>query len=110
MANKPVEDGVQVLSIERHFRSLPRLLGQSQFSKVMMPLQWMMSVTLSTKISEPSQHNPFPRQPVYIVGVQDTVEVMLSLQKPKKISLRGSDGNIYVFLCKPQDDLRKDFR
>jgi serine/threonine-protein kinase ATR len=76
----------------------------------MMPLQWMMSVTLPTTIGEPSQHNPFPKQPVYIVGIEDAVEVMLSLQKPKKISLRGSDGKLYVFLCKPQDDLRKDFR
>jgi len=55
-------------------------------------------------------HNPFPRDPVYIVGVEDEVEVMQSLQRPKKISLRGSDGKLYVFLCKPQDDLRKDFR
>lgn len=110
LANKAVDDGVQVLSIEKHFRTLPRLLSQSQFSRVMMPLQWMMSVTLPTTIGEPSQHNPFPKQPVYIVGIEDAVEVMLSLQKPKKISLRGSDGKLYVFLCKPQDDLRKDFR
>ena len=110
LANKPVDDGVQVLSIEKHFRTLPRLLSQSQFSRIMMPLQWMMSVTLPTTIGEHSQHNPFPKQPVYIIGIEDSVEVMLSLQKPKKVSLRGSDGKLYVFLCKPQDDLRKDFR
>ena len=33
-----------------------------------------------------------------------------SLQKPKKITLRGSDGKLYVMLCKPKDDLRKDAR
>lgn len=35
---------------------------------------------------------------------------MSSLQRPKKISLRGSDGRTYSFLVKPKDDLRKDAR
>ena len=110
LANKPVEDGVMVLSVEKAFKSLPKLLSQPQFSKIMVPLQWMMTVTLPTTPGENLEHNPFPRDPVYIIGVEDTVEVMHSLQKPKKISIRGSDGKLYVFLCKPQDDLRKDFR
>lgn len=110
LANKPVEDGVATLSVEKSFRSLPRLLSQSQFSQIMMPLQWLMTVNLPTIPGENLEHNPFPRDPVYITGVEDSVEVMFSLQKPKKISLRGSDGKLYVFLCKPQDDLRKDFR
>lgn len=110
LANKPVEDGIMTLSIDKAFRSLPRLLSQSQFSKIMIPLQWLMTVTLPTTPGENTTHNPFPRDPVYITGIEDAVEVMHSLQKPKKISLRGSDGKMYVFLCKPQDDLRKDFR
>ena len=35
---------------------------------------------------------------------------MRSLAKPRKISIRGSDGQSYVFLGKPKDDLRKDAR
>lgn len=35
---------------------------------------------------------------------------MTSLQKPRKIKMRGSDGKMYPFLCKPKDDLRKDAR
>lgn len=35
---------------------------------------------------------------------------MASLQKPKKISLKGSDGKCYTMMCKPKDDLRKDCR
>ena len=35
---------------------------------------------------------------------------MRSLAKPRKISIRGSDGQTYVFLGKPKDDLRKDAR
>lgn len=30
--------------------------------------------------------------------------------QPKKIVFRGSDGQIYPFLCKPKDDLRRDCR
>lgn len=35
---------------------------------------------------------------------------MPSLQRPRRITLRGSDGREYLFMCKPKDDLRKDFR
>jgi len=38
------------------------------------------------------------------------VEILASLQKPKKISLKGSDGRCYTMMCKPKDDLRKDCR
>ena len=43
-------------------------------------------------------------------GFDDTVEVLPSLQKPKKITMIGSDGQRYVMMCKPKDDLRKDCR
>lgn len=35
---------------------------------------------------------------------------MNSLQKPRKIKIKGTDGVSYGFLCKPRDDLRKDAR
>ena len=35
---------------------------------------------------------------------------MPSLQRPRRISLKGSDGNSYLFMCKPKDDLRRDYR
>jgi hypothetical protein len=35
---------------------------------------------------------------------------MPSLVKPKRVTIRGSDGSLYSFLCKPKDDLRKDAR
>lgn len=43
-----------------------------------------------------------------ILGFLDEVDVMSSLQKPRKITAVGSDGVCYTFLCKPKDDLRKD--
>ncbi|KAJ3030098.1 UNVERIFIED_CONTAM: serine/threonine-protein kinase M1 [Siphonaria sp. JEL0065] len=38
------------------------------------------------------------------------IEIMNSLQKPRKITIYGSDGKDYIFLLKPKDDLRKDAR
>jgi serine/threonine-protein kinase ATR len=35
---------------------------------------------------------------------------MRSLAKPRKITIRGSNGQVYMFLGKPKDDLRKDAR
>ncbi len=39
----------------------------------------------------------------------DEVEVMSSMAKPKKLSILGSNGQVYTFLGK-RDDLRKDGR
>jgi len=38
------------------------------------------------------------------------VDIMPSLQRPKKLVFHGTDGKKYPFLCKPHDDLRKDAR
>ena len=35
---------------------------------------------------------------------------MKSLAKPRKITIKGSNGQTYMFLGKPKDDLRKDAR
>ncbi|CAF3437208.1 unnamed protein product [Rotaria sp. Silwood2] len=43
-------------------------------------------------------------------GFEDNIDVLSSLQRPKKIVIRGSDGQLYPFLCKSQDDLRVDSR
>ncbi|KNC71764.1 hypothetical protein SARC_15694, partial [Sphaeroforma arctica JP610] len=55
-------------------------------------------------------HSPFPASVPTIYNFGDKVEVLQSLQKPKKLTLLGSDGQSYLFLCKPNDDLRTDSR
>ncbi|PNS15892.1 hypothetical protein CAC42_7998 [Sphaceloma murrayae] len=52
----------------------------------------------------------FAVEPITITAFQDDVLVLNSLQKPRKLTLRGSDGKSYGILCKPKDDLRKDQR
>ncbi|TPX55724.1 hypothetical protein PhCBS80983_g05098 [Powellomyces hirtus] len=55
-------------------------------------------------------HEPFPTAVPTISGFRTHVDVMMSLQQPRKLTMIGSDGRDYVFLCKPKDDMRKDCR
>lgn len=52
----------------------------------------------------------FAQDKVTIASFSDDVLVLSSLQRPRKLTVRGSDGNLYGLLCKPKDDLRKDQR
>ncbi|KAK5957292.1 serine/threonine-protein kinase M1 [Knufia fluminis] len=52
----------------------------------------------------------FSKDPVTITAFLDEALVLASLQKPRKMSIRGSDGHVYAILAKPKDDLRKDQR
>ena len=52
----------------------------------------------------------FAQDRVTIQSFSDDVLVLSSLQRPRKLTLRGSDGKLYSILCKPKDDLRKDQR
>ncbi|XP_050687762.1 serine/threonine-protein kinase ATR-like isoform X2 [Eriocheir sinensis] len=110
LSNKPVEKGVPQASLNNLLRGLPRLLADSSFSNIILPLQHQMAATLPSTNDDLKSHNPFPRTPVYLSSIEDKVEIMQSLQLPKKITLRGSDGKCYIMMCKPKDDLRKDCR
>ncbi|KAI9688750.1 MAG: serine/threonine-protein kinase M1 [Bathelium mastoideum] len=55
-------------------------------------------------------HKAFSREPITIAAFEDDVLVLNSLQRPRKLSVRGTDGKLYGLLCKPKDDLRKDQR
>lgn len=48
--------------------------------------------------------------PVHIVEVNRVVEVLSSKQRPRKFTMRGSDGKTYRFLLKAREDLRMDER
>ncbi|KAJ2310176.1 hypothetical protein H4S02_003575, partial [Coemansia sp. RSA 2611] len=55
-------------------------------------------------------HQPFAADLPTLSSFEDAVDIMHSLQRPKKITCVGSDGRRYSFLCKPKDDLRNDAR
>ncbi|XP_063432068.1 serine/threonine-protein kinase ATR-like [Mytilus trossulus] len=109
LCNKDFKNALTI-SVTQHFRPLKRLLEDSNFSKILVPLQSSMTVTLPNTPGLHQDHNPFPCNEVFIKGFEDTIEVLPSLQRPKKITLTGSDGKLYIMMCKPKDDLRKDCR
>jgi serine/threonine-protein kinase ATR len=55
-------------------------------------------------------HKAFAHDKITIQSFEDSVLVLSSLQRPKKVTVKGSDGKSYGLLCKPKDDLRKDQR
>ena len=96
--------------------SLTRDLGfnhKTASCKLAMPLEISLTARLPTVTENVNMklHKPFSsRDYIHISTFLDDVLVLSSLQRPRKISIRGSDGHVYALLCKPKDDLRKDQR
>ncbi|KAM3594960.1 uncharacterized protein V6R79_015962 [Siganus canaliculatus] len=110
LCNKPVDGNSTTLSMSVHFKQLKRLVEEPTFSQILIPLQSVLIPTLPSTGGANPQHDAFPGHWAYLDGFEDTVEILASLQKPKKIGLKGSDGRSYTMMCKPKDDLRKDCR
>ena len=119
LGNLNVETGVTSLSLASSFRPLKKIVESRDFSRLLIPSQFQITLQLPTNENNsnlPSNqnpyrtHNPYPLELVYICNFEDNVIVMNSLQKPKKVTIRGTDGKLYSFLCKAKDDLRIDYR
>lgn len=124
LCDYPVDDNRSTLSMIKDFPRLNRL----GCSELIIPLQESLTVTLPPPSSEESTHQPFPLNtptfkgwficiavvahlhPNNVTEFYDEIEVMKSLAKPRKITIKGSNGQTYMFLGKPKDDLRKDAR
>lgn len=79
-------------------------------SPLAVPIESALSATLPTLTDSVRLHKAFSRDVITINSFADQVMVLSSLQKPRKLTARGSDGKLYGLLCKPKDDLRKDQR
>jgi serine/threonine-protein kinase ATR len=79
-------------------------------NRLCIPVEATLNATLPTLTQDIRTHSPFSRDIVTINGFEDEVVILSSLQKPRKLTARGSDGKRYGLLCKPKDDLRKDQR
>ena len=118
-----VDENKTTLSMSKDF---PRLKAMAN-SSLIIPLQESLTASLPPASSDESTHRPFPLDvPTFkglflsmnlsqafdkpFTGFADEIEVMRSLAKPRKITIQGSNGQIYMFLGKPKDDLRKDAR
>ncbi|WFD02134.1 non-specific serine/threonine protein kinase [Malassezia obtusa] len=95
------------LALSKHF---PALLSAVQSTPLILPLQSSITVTLPPNDAVSQTHRPFPSDAPTIVSFDETIELMQSLQRPRKIVVHASNGVRYPFLCKPRDDLRKDAR
>ncbi|RKF63720.1 Protein kinase rad3 [Erysiphe neolycopersici] len=79
-------------------------------SLMAVPVESVLTATLPTLTENMKGHKAFSRDVVTINSFSDVVMVLSSLQKPRKLTARGSDGRNYGLMCKPKDDLRKDQR
>lgn len=113
LTNKELPPKVQKFSIKAIYPQLPSLLSKPGFSQILLPIQRYMQPVLPPlhQRDEPANSfNAFPNHAVYIVGMKDELVVLPSLQRPRRVTLMGSDGKDYTFMMKPKDDLRRDFR
>lgn len=79
-------------------------------SPLAVPVERVLTATLPTLTDNVRTHKAFSRDVVTLQEFKDEVMVLSSLQKPRKLTAVGSDGNYYGLMCKPKDDLRKDQR
>ncbi|KAI9681820.1 MAG: serine/threonine-protein kinase M1 [Trizodia sp. TS-e1964] len=77
---------------------------------LVVPLETTLTASLPSMTETVKGNRAFARDTVTIDSFLDEVLVLQSLQRPRRISVRGSDGRVYGLLCKPKDDLRKDQR
>ncbi|CAH0701159.1 unnamed protein product [Spodoptera exigua] len=112
LCNKPIAGSSLTTTVSTLVRSLPRLLASDSFSHVMMPFQEFCKIVLPSKAArqERIDFNIPTEPPVYIAGIEEQISILPSLQKPRKVTLKGSDGKSYIIMLKPRDDLRKDYR
>ncbi|KAI7901832.1 uncharacterized protein BX663DRAFT_552745 [Cokeromyces recurvatus] len=75
-----------------------------------MPNEACLIPKLPEIIRKGAKNEVFANDSPTIRSFGNKITVMKSLQKPKKITVYGSDGQTYAFLLKREDDLRKDAR
>eukprot|EP01117_Protostelium_nocturnum_P016014 TRINITY_DN6263_c0_g1_i1.p1 TRINITY_DN6263_c0_g1~~TRINITY_DN6263_c0_g1_i1.p1 ORF type:complete len:1383 (+),score=565.02 TRINITY_DN6263_c0_g1_i1:228-4151(+) len=103
----------KTLSLAKFTNSIQKkLLKELADCKILVPTQSSLTITLpSNRNSDGNMENSgFPVNSPYMAGIEDNVAIMSSLVKPRRITIAGSDGKKYPFLCKPKDDLRRDCR
>jgi serine/threonine-protein kinase ATR len=77
---------------------------------LVVPVESSLTATLPAVSEHVKKHRAFSRDVVSIDSFQDSVLVLSSLAKPRRLTARGTDGKNYMLLIKPKDDLRTDQR
>ncbi|CAI5724897.1 unnamed protein product [Peronospora destructor] len=84
-------------------------------TRILVPIQMALTTILPTAGLAPRDeyHVAFSSNAqIYIKAFSDKADVMITKEKPKRIEILGTDGQLYPFLCKREKtgDLRKDAR
>ena len=99
----------QVSSVETAKR-FSRMVAEAPYD-IIVPTTEAMVARLPTRPTDGvKDHQPFPDDLPTIAGFGSTITLLPSLQRPRKMDVIGSNGRRYTFLCKPDDDMRKDTR
>ncbi|KAJ3568764.1 hypothetical protein NP233_g5503 [Leucocoprinus birnbaumii] len=106
LCDRHIDDEKKTLHMRRDFPHL----AQIGHCDLIIPLQESLTASLPPASADQSTHRPFPSNLPMFSDFYDEIDIMRSLAKPRKISIRGTDGQTYTFLGKPKDDLRKDAR
>ncbi|CAB3378482.1 Hypothetical predicted protein [Cloeon dipterum] len=61
------------------------------------------------ELAVPGSYNP-GQPPIRIASIVPSLSVISSKQRPRKLSIKGSNGKEYMFLLKGHEDLRQDER
>merc|ERR1711871_530194 len=93
--------------ITKQLKSIKRL----ELGHVTRDLRWAGGTTSPTELSLaiPGTYKPF-KDTIRIQRIASTVEVIASKQRPRRMTIVGSDGKNYRFLLKGHEDLRQDER
>ncbi|KAL2911314.1 hypothetical protein HK105_209228 [Polyrhizophydium stewartii] len=102
----PIRARARTMSLCKDFKAFDGMANL----EMIIPLQSSMTVILPASTETLASHNPFPRDLPTIASFCDQIEVMQSLQRPCKITIKGSDSRDYNMLCKAGDDLNIDSR
>ncbi|EJD53664.1 hypothetical protein AURDEDRAFT_53550 [Auricularia subglabra TFB-10046 SS5] len=100
--------GPEPLTISGKF---PQLIEYTRAPvKLILPLQESLTTTLPPRGAVEAEHQPFPLDLPLICGFEDEIDIMRSMQKPRRITIIGQNGQKHMMMAKPRDDLRKDAR
>lgn len=105
LSTAPVHDKERNIRISTYVPELKHVLDKVK-SLIIIPIE---SNLHQTRVCQQNSFK-FPDNLVKILSIDDNVEVMRSLQKPRKVTIRGDNGKNYVILFKFKDDLRIDLR
>ena len=111
------------ISIKHTFPDLRKIV---QNANILIPLQESLTASLPPSSVDDSTHQPFPVNPPTFVGelslhyafvptsrwctdFYEEITILMSMAKPKKLTVHGSNGTTYALVAK-KDDLRKDGR